>query len=145
MDVIERQMPPDVADFAEISEELADDRFGLPAVGALEIAVLDNRNRRVQWPANVVPLRVDIEVEVDERLRGAEQGADPQPPGQERRGAEQEPGDERCAERGTEDPELRLLEPAPLEGEGRDEQRDGEADPGDRAAAGDGRPAHRRS
>ena len=43
-----------------------------------------------------------------------------------------------------EDAELRLLELRPLEGEARDEQRDGEADPGDRAGAGDGRPAHRR-
>ena len=92
----------------------------------------------------MIALRVDVDVEVDERLRGSEQGADPQPPRQQRRRAEQQPGDERRAERGAEDAELRLLELLPVERERRDEQRDGEADPGDRAAAGDGGPADRR-
>ena len=71
-------MPPDVADVAEIAEQLADDRFRLPAVRALEVAVLDDRHRRVDRPANVVALRVHVDVEVDERLRGPEQGPDPQ-------------------------------------------------------------------
>ncbi len=110
VDVVQRQVPPDVADVAELAEELADDRFGLPAVGALEVAVLDDRDRRVDRPANVVALGVDVDVEVDERLRGSEQGADPQPSRQQRRGAEQQPGDERRAERRAEDAELRLLE-----------------------------------
>ena len=30
VDVVERQVPPDVADVAEVAEELADDRFRLP-------------------------------------------------------------------------------------------------------------------
>ena len=80
MDVAERQVPPDVADVAEVAEELADDRLRLPAVGTLEVAVLDKRDRRLERPANVVALRIDVDVEVDERLRGAEQRPDPQPP-----------------------------------------------------------------
>ena len=110
VDVVERQVPPDVADVAEVAKELADDRLRLPAVGALEVAVLDERDRRVERPANVVALRIDIDVEVDERLRRAEQRADPQPPRQQRRRAEQQPGDERRGEGGAEDADLRLLE-----------------------------------
>ena len=144
VDVVERQVPPDVADVAEVAQELADDRLRLAAVGALEVAVLDDRDRRVERPADVVALRIDVDVEVDERLGGAEQGADPQAPRQQRRGAEEQPGEERRAEGGAEDAELRLLELRAVEGERRDEQRDGEADPGDRAAAGDRRPADRR-
>src|SRR6266487_1158086 len=68
VDVTQRQVSPDVADIAEIADELADDRFRLSAVGAFEVAVLDNRDRRVERPANVVPLRVDLDVEIDERL-----------------------------------------------------------------------------
>jgi hypothetical protein len=73
MDVVQRQVPPDVAHVTEITEELADDRLRLPAVGAFEIAVLDDRDRRLDRSANVVALRVDIDVEVDDRLRGPEQ------------------------------------------------------------------------
>ena len=48
-------------------------------------------------------------------------------------------------ERGAEDAELRLLELVAVEGERRDQQRDGEPDAGDRAAAGDRGPADRRA
>ena len=137
-------MPPDVADVAEVAQELAHDRLGLPAVRALEVAVLDDRHRRVERPADVVALGIDVDAEVDERLRGTEQRADPQAPRQQRRRAEEQPGEQRRAERGAEDAELRLLELRPVERERRDQQGDGEADPGDRAAAGDGRPADRR-
>ena len=43
VDVGERQVAPDVADVAEVGEQLADDRLGPAAVGALEVAVLDER------------------------------------------------------------------------------------------------------
>ena len=46
MDVGERQVPPDVADVGgEAAQQLADDRLGHPAVGTLEIAVLDDGHR----------------------------------------------------------------------------------------------------
>ena len=144
VDVVERQVPPDVADVAEVAQQLAHDRLRLPAVRALEVAVLDDRDRRVERPANVVALRVDVDVEIDERLGRAEQRADAEAAREQRRRAEEQPGEERRAERGAQDAELRLLELRPVERERRDEQRDGEADPGDRAAAGDGRPADRR-
>src|SRR6266508_4585723 len=153
-DVVQRQMAPDVADVhpraqlaaeaAEIAEELPDDWFRPPAVRAFEVAVLDNRDRSVDRPTHVVTLRVDVDVEVDKRLGGSEEGADPQPSGQQRRGPEQQPGDERRPERGAENAELRLLELAPVEGECRDQQRDREADSSDRTAAGNGSPAYRR-
>ena len=51
--------------------------------------------------------------------------------------------DKRCADRRTEDAQLCLLELLPLECKCGDEQRDSEADPRDRAAAGDSHPADR--
>ena len=59
VDVVERQVPPDVSDIAEVGQQLPDDRLRLPAVGALEVAVLDDRHRRVDRPADVVALRID--------------------------------------------------------------------------------------
>ena len=73
VDVVERQVSPDVADVAEVTQELAQDRFRPPAVGTLEVAVLDHRDRSVEWPADVIALRIDVEVEVDERLDRAEE------------------------------------------------------------------------
>jgi hypothetical protein len=64
VDVGQRQVPPDVADVAEIAKELANHRFRLPAVGTLEIAVLNKSDRSRERPANVVPLRIDIDVEI---------------------------------------------------------------------------------
>ena len=42
VDVVQRQVPPDVADVAEVGEQLAHDRLGPAAVRALEVAVLDD-------------------------------------------------------------------------------------------------------
>ena len=64
VDVVERQVPPHVAHVAEVGEQLADDRLGHAAVRALEVAVLDERHRRVCRPAEVVALDVDVEVEI---------------------------------------------------------------------------------
>ena len=132
MHVVQRQVPPHVANVAEVAEQLADDRLGLPAVRALEVAVLDEGHRRVARAADVVALRIDVDVQVGQRLGAAEQGTDAQAPRQQRGRAEEQPGEDRRAERGAEDPELRLLELRAVERERRDEQRDGEADAGDR-------------
>ena len=106
MDVVQRQVPPDVAHVAELPQELADDRFGLSAVGALEVPVLDDRDQCVDRAAEVIPLGVDVDVEVDERLGSSEQSADPRSPGQKRCRPEEEPGDERRSEGGAEDPDF---------------------------------------
>ena len=100
VDVVQRQVPPHVPDVAVVGQQFPDDRLGLAAVGALEVAVLDDGDRRAGGPADVVAVRVDRCAEVDDHLGGAEQGADPQPGRQQRGGAEDQPGDQRRAERG---------------------------------------------
>jgi hypothetical protein len=42
VDVVEREVPPDVPDVAMAGEQFSDGRLGLAAVGALEVAVLDD-------------------------------------------------------------------------------------------------------
>ena len=74
MYVGQREMP-DVSQVADLSEKLADGRLGLPAVGALEVAVLDQRHGCVGRSADVVSLRVDRLDEVDDDARRAEQQA----------------------------------------------------------------------
>ena len=65
-------MAPHVADVvAERRQQLADDPLGLPAVGALEVAVLDERDRRVVGTADVVALGVDVLGEIEDVLGGA--------------------------------------------------------------------------
>ena len=138
-------MSPDVADVAEVTEELTHDRLGTPAIRALEVAVLDHCHRSVERPADAIAFRVDVDVEVDERLGGAQEGTNPKAARKQSSGAKEQPGEDRRAECGAQDAQLRLLELGTVEGERRDEQRDGEADPGDRAAPGHSRPAHRRA
>jgi hypothetical protein len=92
-------VPPNVRDVAELAEELTDDRLRLAAVGALEIAVLDDRDRRLDRSAHVVALRIDLDVKIRDRFVRSEQGGDPQPAGEERRRPEQEPSEERGGER----------------------------------------------
>ena len=93
----------------------------------------------------MIAFRVDVDVEVDERLGGAQEGTNPKAARKQSSGAKEQPGEDRRAECGAQDAQLRLLELGTVEGERRDEQRDGEADPGDRAAPGHSRPAHRRA
>ena len=78
MDVGEGKVAPDVVDVAEVGQQLAHDRLGPAAVRALEVAVLDHRDRGVGRPAEVVAVGIDRDGEVDERLRASEQRADPQ-------------------------------------------------------------------
>ena len=70
----ERQVAPHVAQVvAEVGEQLADDRLGLAAVGALEVAVLDQRDRGVRRAADVVAGRGRPARQVDQRLGRADQ------------------------------------------------------------------------
>ena len=67
----QRQVAEDVAQLvAEVVEQLGDDRRRVPAVRALEVAVLEQRDRRVGPAADVVALGVDVVGEVDDRLGG---------------------------------------------------------------------------
>src|SRR3954471_12701820 len=120
MDIVQWQVTPDVADVTEVAQELSDDRLGLSAVGAFEVAVLDDRDGCFDRPADMVAFRIDLDVEVDERLVGAEQGVYPGALREQRRGAKQEPRDDRRAKGGAEDTELRLLQLRSLERKGRD-------------------------
>ena len=69
----EGQIPPDVAD-GRVGEQLADDRFGLPAVGAFEVAELDHGDRSAMRAPDVVTVRIDGRDEVLDQSRIAEQG-----------------------------------------------------------------------
>ena len=101
VDVGERQVAPDVADVAEVGEQLADDRLGPAAVGALEVAVLDHASpaprpgrgggRARDRPATA---RSTSGSERPSRARIARRG------GQQRGDAEDQPGEGRGAERG---------------------------------------------
>ena len=75
VNVVQRQMAPDVTDVAVIGQEFTHDRLGLTAVRALEIAVLDDGHGRLARAADVVVVGIDGCGEVDDRLGGAEQGA----------------------------------------------------------------------
>src|SRR6266498_1724424 len=110
VDVVEREMPPCVAQVAEVGEQFAHDRFRLAAVGALEIAVLNDGDRRFLGSAQVVAGRVDGYGKIDDYLGCPEQRADPQPLGEQRGYPEDAPGDRRRAQGGRQDAELRLLE-----------------------------------
>ena len=144
VDVGQRQVPPDVADVAEVAEELADDRLGLPAVRALEVAVLDERDRRVDRARGCgrAPGR---------RRRRGRRAAPPcrAAPGRRvRRGSSAVARNSSQVRSAAPSAALRMpsfasSSCAPVEGERRDQQRDGEADPGDRAAAGDAPPSRR--
>ena len=144
MDIVQRQMPPDVGDVSEVAEQLADDRFGLPAEGALEIAVLDQRHGSLDRTADVVPLGIDRRGEIDDRLRGPEQSPDPEPGRKPCGRPEDERGHERRAHSCAEDAEFRLFKFRSVEGQVGDQQRDGEADAGDRASTRERGPADRR-
>jgi hypothetical protein len=55
--------------------EVLEDSLGPQAVGALEVAVLDQDERRVEGPADVVDLRIDRVGEVLDRRSQAGAGA----------------------------------------------------------------------
>ena len=145
VDVAQRQVPPDVADVAELLQQCAHEGLGLATVRTLEVAVFDDGDRRHARTAEVIPLGVNVLVEVDELLRCPEEGADARAPGQQRRQSKQQPGEKRRRERGAENADLRFLELVPVERERCDQQGDREADSCDRSAAGDRDPADGRA
>jgi hypothetical protein len=100
MNVVQRQVAPYVADVAELAQELSDERLGLSAVRAFEVAVLDDCDGCFERPADVIAFRIDLDVEIDERLVGAEQGVYPGTPREQRRGSKQEPRNDRRAKGG---------------------------------------------
>ena len=96
VDVAERQMAPDVSELvSEGVQQLADDRLGLAAVGALVVAVLDQHHRGVMAAAEMVDIGVDVVGEVEQLLGGAAQLARARGGGDQRDGAKGRP----CRER----------------------------------------------
>src|ERR1700751_2247576 len=72
VDVVEREVAPHVAHVVAVrTEQLADDALSLPAVRTLEVAVLDERHRRVVGAANVVAVGVDLIDQVEDVVGGA--------------------------------------------------------------------------
>ena len=64
-------MPPHVAHVVAVrGEELSNDALRLPAVGAFEVAVLEQRHGRIVGAANVVAIGVDVLHEVEDVLGG---------------------------------------------------------------------------
>jgi len=73
--------------------QLPDRRLGPAAVGALEVAVLHERDRCPVRAAHVIALRVDGHRQVDDGVGGAEQRAGAQPFGQQRGEPEDDPAE----------------------------------------------------
>ena len=111
--VVERQVAPDVAQVvAERVEQLADGDLGLPAVRALVVAVLDERDRRVGRAADVVARGVDVVGEVEESLGGAADLARAQTGGQRGDHAEGDRRPRAATTAAGENADLRLLQVA---------------------------------
>ena len=68
VDVGEREVTPDIADVAKVGEERADGRLGPAAVGALEVAVLHDRDRRRHRAADMVAVGIHRRGEIDDHL-----------------------------------------------------------------------------
>ena len=91
VDIVERQVAPDVAQLvSKGGQQLADDRLGLTAVWAFEVAVLDERDRGGVGAADVVACRVDVIGEVQQLAGRTRQLPSPhavrQPPGRREQG-----------------------------------------------------------
>ncbi|GAA3712669.1 hypothetical protein GCM10023082_08040 [Streptomyces tremellae] len=146
VDVGERQVPPHVADVvAEVGEQGADGGLRAPAVGAFEVAVLDDGDGGVVRPAHLVASGVDGHREVDQGFRAAEQGPAALRLGEAAECGGHRPGQQGGTEQGGEDADLRLGEVPAVEGERRDQQGHGESDTRDGAARADRAPADGRA
>ena len=142
MDVVQRQVPPDVAQLvAERVEQLADDHLGPSAVRAFVVAVLDQHDRGVVRAADVVAVGIDVAREVEDLLRRARELAGPHRGGRATDPPAHRPAEQRGEEGCGQDAELRLVELLPVEGEARDQERDREPHAGDRPAEGENGPA----
>ncbi len=134
MHVAERQVAEDVAQIvAPLRQQLADRGLGAPAVGALEVPVLDQRHRCVGRAADVIARGIDVLGEVDQLLGRAPELARPHAGGDSRDQSEDDPGHQRREDRRREDAELGLCQRFAGERAIGDQQRDREADPRDRA------------
>src|SRR5262245_22504598 len=108
MNVGEGEVPPNIADVAEVSEQLANDRLGLTAVWALEVAVLDERDQCVLWPADVVALGVNRRRQVGDDVRRAVESSRAPRPREGTGRAHDSPGHERGERDGEEYADRRL-------------------------------------
>ncbi len=131
------QVPPYVPDVLALREEVPHGGLGPPAVRALQVAVLDERDRRARQAPDPVPLGVDRLGQVLQRLLGAEQCSQPHWLGQTFDHPEDHPGDHGGSDRRAEDPDLGVLELLAPECQGGDQQRHGESDAGACTAAQD--------
>ena len=61
-------MPPDVAHVGEVAQQFAHLGLRPTAVRTLEVAVLDDGDGRLEWPAGVISLGVHVVSEIDQRL-----------------------------------------------------------------------------
>ena len=94
--------------------------------------------------ADVVALGIHVVGEIEQVVGGAGQLARAHLGGEPGDHAEHDPAEQRRQDRGREHAQLRLLELLALEGDARDQERHGEGDAGDGAAAEDHGPAQRR-
>ena len=130
MHVIERQMAEDETKVvAERADELSDHRFGLPAIRALEIAVLHERDLTVGGTTHVVNLRIDRLDQVQQWRRNTGSASEGKPPRQVVDRPEDDPSETRREHRRGENAELGVFEIVTVEGNVGDEERHGEADP----------------
>jgi hypothetical protein len=113
----EGQVPPHVADVAEVAQQLADHWFGPAAVGALEVAVLDHGHRGGGRAAQVVAARVDRHGQVGDGVGRAQQGQQLQPLGQPGHDLEHRPAQPGRHQHRGQHPELGLLERVATEGQ----------------------------
>ena len=126
-----------------VGEQVTRHRFGLAAVRALEVAELDDGDRGVERPADVVAFGVDLGDQVLDQAEVALQRPSPSLRGQQPGEPVDEPGQHCGDNRRGQRTELRLGELGAGECAVGDQQRHGEADTGDGSAAQDGRPADR--
>ena len=135
VDVVERQVAPDVAQVVAEVESSSSRITGSawPQYGHSKSPYSTQRHGRVVGAADVVALGVDVLGEVEQVVGGAARSGAraPRRAAARSRGRRPRPSSGATSAAG-EHAELRLLELLAVEGEARDQQRDGEADAGDR-------------
>src|SRR4051794_25600423 len=75
VDVVERQVAPDIGEVGKFAQQFPDHRFGSAAVRAFEVAVLHHGHGRVDGAPDVVDLGIYRLGEVDQVDPGTEHGA----------------------------------------------------------------------
>ena len=128
-------MAPHVAKITEIGQQFPNDCFCPPTVRALEVAVLDEGHRGVRRPANVIVVRIDGIGQVHDCGGLAEERPGTKSRRQSSRNLEHQPGEQGRRHGGGEHSEGGLLQLDSRKRDRSDEQRDGEAHPGQGAAS----------